>query len=101
MPPALLPGSKLRTRWHGSIKHVCAMMATMVGLNRTLEPESMVLFSNDRPDLAVRNKSGHYNAIADVRTAVPSLTGICPGAATTPGHAALLSEAEKDAKWMR
>ena len=36
-----------------------------------------------------------------MRTAVPSLAGICPGAATTPGHAALLSEAEKDAKWMR
>ena len=49
----------------------------------------------------VRNKNGHYNAITDVRTAGPSLAGICPGAAATPGHAALLSEVEKDAKWMR
>ena len=32
---------------------------------------------------------------------MPSLAGICPGAAATPGHAALLSEVEKDAKWMR
>ena len=94
-------GSKLRTRWHDSIKNVYAMLATMAGLNRTLEPEQMMLFSNDRPDLAVRNKNCHYNVITDVRTAVPSLAGICPGAAATPGHAALLSEVEKDAKWMR
>ena len=94
-------GSKLRTRWHDSIKNVYAMLATMAGLNRTLEPEQMMLFSNDRPDLAVRNDNGHYNVITDVRTAVPSLAGICPGAAATPGHAALLSEVEKDAKWMR
>jgi len=52
-----------------------------------------MLFSDDRHDLAVRNENGHYN--------VPSLAGICPGAAATPGHAALLSEVEKDAKWMR
>ena len=32
---------------------------------------------------------------------MPSLAGICPGAAAKLGHAALLSEAEKDAKWMR
>ena len=48
-----------------------------------------------------RNENGHYNAITDVRTAVPSLAGICSGAAATPGHAALLSEVEKDVKWMR
>ena len=73
----------------------------MAGLNRTLEPEQMMLFSNDRPDLAVCNKNGHYNVITDVRTAVRSLAGICPDAAATPGHAALLSEIEKDAKWMQ
>ena len=59
----------------------------------------MMLFSNDRSDLAVRNQNGHYNVITDVLTAVPSLAGICPGAAATPGHAALFSEAETDAKW--
>ena len=32
---------------------------------------------------------------------MPSLAGICPDAAATPGHAALLSEIEKDAKWMQ
>ena len=58
----------------------------------------MMLFSNDRSDLAVSNQNGHCNVSTDVRTAVPSLAGTCPGAATTPGHAALLSEAEKDAK---
>ena len=94
-------GSKLRTRWYDCIKNVYAMLATIAGLNRTLEPEQMMLFSNDRPDLAVRNDNGHYNVITDVRTAVPSLAGICSGAAATPGHAALLSEVEKDAKWMR
>ena len=61
----------------------------------------MMLFSNDRSDLAVSNQNGHCNVSTDVRTAVPSLAGICPGAAATPGHAALLSEVEKDAKWMR
>ena len=71
------------------------MLTIMAGLNRTLEPEQIMFFFNDRPDLAVRNENGHENAITDVRTAVPSLAGICPGAA------ALLSEVEKDAKWMR
>ena len=37
-------GSKLRTRWHGSIKNVNAMLATMASLNRTFEPEQMMLF---------------------------------------------------------
>ena len=42
-------GSKLRTRWHDSIKNVYmyAMLATMAGLNRTLEPEQMMFFPND------------------------------------------------------
>ena len=35
----------------------------------------MMLFSNDRSDLAVRNQNGHYNVITDVLTAVPSLAG--------------------------
>jgi hypothetical protein len=48
-----------------------------------------------------RNENGHYSAITDVRTAVPSLAGICPGAAATPGHADLLYEVAKDTKWMR
>ena len=78
-------GSKLHTRWNGSTKKVYAMLATMAGLNRTFEPEKMVPFSNDRPDLAVRNENGQYYVITDVRKAVPSLAGICPGAATTPG----------------
>ena len=94
-------GSKLRTRWHDSVKKVYAMLTTMAGLKRTLEPEQMMLFSGDRPDLAVCGEDGRYNVITDVRTAVPSLAGICPGAAATPGHAALLSEIEKDAKWMQ
>ena len=43
----------------------------------------MMLFSNDRSDLAVCNQNGHYNVSTDVGTAVPSLAGICPGAAAT------------------
>ena len=61
----------------------------------------MMLFSNDRSDLAVRNQNGHYNVITDVRTAVPSLAGICPGAAATPGHTTACAEAENDVKWMQ
>ena len=37
----------------------------------------------------------------DVRTAVPSLAGICPGAAATPGHTTACAEAENDVKWMQ
>ena len=73
------------------------MLVTMAGWNKTLEPKQMVLYTNARPNLAVC----HTNAITDVRVAVISLTGFCPGVAATPGHAALLSEAEEDAKWMR
>ena len=61
----------------------------------------MMLFSNDRSDLAVRNQNGHYNVITDVLTAVPSLAGICPGAAATPGHTTACAEAENEVKWMQ
>ena len=61
----------------------------------------MMLFSNDRSDLAVSNQNGHCNVSTDVRTAVPSLAGICPGAAATPGHTTACAEAENDVKWMQ
>ena len=61
----------------------------------------MMLFSNDRSDLAVRNQNGHNNVITDELTAVPSLAGICPGAAATPGHTTACAEAENDVKWMQ
>ena len=34
-------------------------------------------------------------------TAVPSLAGICPGAAATPGHTIACAEAENEVKWMQ
>ena len=46
-------------------------------------------------------QNGHYNIITDVRTAVPSLAGICPGAAATPGHTTACAEAENEVKWMQ
>jgi hypothetical protein len=61
----------------------------------------MMLFSNDRSDLAVCNQNGHYNVITDVRTAAPSLAGICPGASATPGPTTACAEAENDVKWMQ
>ena len=36
-----------------------------------------------------------------MRTAVPSVAGICPGAAATPGHTTACTEAENDVKWMQ
>ena len=36
-----------------------------------------------------------------MRTAVPSLARICPGAASTPGHTTACAEAENDVKWMQ
>jgi hypothetical protein len=39
--------------------------------------------------------------ITDVRTAAPSLAGICPGASATPGPTTACAEAENDVKWMQ
>jgi hypothetical protein len=93
-------GSKLRTVWHDGIKYVYAFLAKMAGVSRVLEPEQMMLFSNDRPDLALHDRLGFFTVVADIRTVVPSNDGECPGAAATPGHAAAVGAAAKDSKWV-
>jgi hypothetical protein len=60
----------------------------------------MMLFSNDRPDLALHDRLGFITVVANIRTVVPSNDEECPGAAATPGHAAAVGAAAKDSKWV-
>jgi hypothetical protein len=57
---------------HGDIKYVHAFLAKMPGVFRVLGPEKMKLFSDDRPDLALRGRLDFFTAVAGARTAVPS-----------------------------
>jgi hypothetical protein len=84
---------------HGDIKYVHAFLAEMAGVSRVLGPEQMILFSNDRPDLALRDRLDFFAAAAGALTAVPSNGGEYPGAAATPGHAAAVGVDAKEAKW--
>jgi hypothetical protein len=93
-------GLNPRTAWHGGIKYVYAFLVKLAGASRVLEPEKMMLFSNDRPDLALHEKLCFFTAVADFRTVVPSNDGECLGAAATLGHAAAVGAAAKESKWV-
>ena len=95
-------GSKLRIAWHDSIKYVYAFLAKMVGLRVQVEPENMMFFSNDRPDMSIYDASTMMRCvmILDVRTAVVTVDKVCSGAAAKPGHAAAAAATDKDAKWV-
>jgi hypothetical protein len=74
--------------------------AKLAGVDVLLEPSSIMLHSNDRPDLALRDPHGCIRMIADVRTASVSVYGTCRGAAATSGHAAACGATLKDTKWL-
>jgi hypothetical protein len=95
-------GSKLRIAWHDSIKYVYAFLAKMVGLRVQVEPENMMLSSNDRPDISIYDTTTmmHCAMILDVRTAVVTVGKVCSGAAAKSGHAAAAAATDKDAKWV-
>ena len=94
-------GSKLRIAWHGSIKYMYAFLAKMVGLRVQVEPENVMLFSNDRPDISMYGvfKMMHCVTILDVRTAVVTVSKVCSGATAKSCHAAAAAANSKDAKW--
>ena len=48
-------GSRLRIRWHGGIVRELVAAAKLAGVDVVLEPSSIMLHSNDRPDLALRD----------------------------------------------
>ena len=77
-----------------SIKNVYAMPVVMAALNKTIEPKWLILYTNVRSDLVAYNIDVYSNIMFDVRTAVSSLAGICPGTADMPGHATLFAEAK-------
>jgi hypothetical protein len=93
-------GSKLRIRWHDSIVREFVSLAKLAGADVVSEPAGIMLHTDDRPDLALRDSSGHFRVITDVRTAVATVDGVCPGAAATPGHAAASIATGKDTKWL-
>ena len=91
-------GSRLRIRWHDGIVREFLAAAKLAGVDVVLEPSSIMLHSNDRPDLALRDQFGRLCVIADVRTAVVAVDGTCMGQPPTPGHAAACGVILKDAK---
>ena len=93
-------GSRLRIRWHDGIVRELVAAAKLACVDVVLEPSNIMLHSNDRPDLALRDQFGRLCVIADVRTAVVAVDGTCIGAAATPGHAAACGVILKDAKWI-
>ena len=94
-------GSRLRIRWHDGIVRELVAAAKLAGVDVVLEPSNIMLHSNDRPDLALRDQFGRLCVIVDVRTTVVSVDGTCIGAAATPGHVAACGVILlKDAKWI-
>jgi hypothetical protein len=78
-----------------------AFLAKMVGLRVQVEPENVMLFSNDRPDISMYGvfKMMHCVTILDVRTAVVTVGKVCFGANAKFCHAAAAAANDKDAKW--
>jgi hypothetical protein len=76
-----------------------AFLAKMVGLRVQVEPENVMLFSNDRPDISMYGvfKMMHCVTILDVRTAVVTVGKVCFSANAKSCHAAAAND--KDAKW--
>jgi hypothetical protein len=93
-------GSRLRIRWHDGVVREFVAAAKLAGIDVESEPSNIMLHTNDRPDLGLRDSHGRFNVIVDVRTAEVTVDGVCQGAALTPGHAAACAATIKDAKWL-
>jgi uncharacterized protein YceK len=66
-----------------------------------VEPETVMLLSNDRPDISIYGvyKMMHCVTILHVRTAVVTVGKVCSGANAKSYHVAAAAANDKDSKW--
>ena len=87
------------TRYAGSLARQRAFLAKMAGLRVQVEPENIILFSNDRPDTSIYCVSTmvYCVLILDMRTAVVAVGRDFSGAAAKSGHSAADAATDKNA----